>query len=122
VETGVSANRGIAVAAVAADAGHLKGGLIECHIVCLIGMGTGIVSRHGNIDRIIHCEGRVNDAAIKVSISAVAGVISSACDHIGVNPVVAGAMLRSRRRTRLHQPPHCRFRRYPPTPAIWKAD
>jgi hypothetical protein len=93
VETGVSANRGIAVAAIAADASHLKSGLIEYHIVCLIGMGTGIVSRHGNIDRIIQCERCVNDAAIKVSISAVAGVISTACDHIGVNPAVAGPIL-----------------------------
>src|SRR6266436_7563520 len=52
-------------------------------------MGTGIVSRHGNIDRTINCEGCVNDAAIKVSISAVGGVISTACDHMGANPVVA---------------------------------
>src|SRR6266403_127145 len=53
-------------------------------------MGTGIVSRHGNIDRIIQCERCVNDAAIKVSISAVAGMVSTACDQIGVNPVVVG--------------------------------
>src|SRR2546430_14591368 len=57
-------------------------------------MGTGIVSRHGNIDRIIQCERCVNDAAIKISVSAVAGVVSTACDHIGVNPVVVGPMMR----------------------------
>ena len=94
METGISANRGIAVPAITADAGHLKSGLIEYHIVCLIRMGIGIISRHGNIDRIIQCERCVNDSAIEVSVSAVAGVVSTACDHIGVNPVVAGPMLR----------------------------
>src|SRR6202158_704108 len=92
--TGVSANRSIAVSAVTPDTGHLKSGLIERHIVGLIGMGIGIVSRHGNIDRIIQRERCVNDAAIKVSGSAVASVVSTACDQIGVNPVVAGPKLR----------------------------
>src|SRR5260221_14741178 len=88
--SGFPPNGRIALPAIAADAGHLKSGLIEYHIVCLIGMGTGIVSRHGNIDRTIHCERCVNDAAIKVSISAVASMVSTACDQIGVNPVVVG--------------------------------
>ncbi len=35
-----SAGRGIAVPAITADAGHLNSGLIEHHIVCLIGVGT----------------------------------------------------------------------------------
>src|SRR5258708_1095944 len=47
-------------------------------------MGVGIVSRHGNIDRIIQREGCVNDAAIKVSVSAVAGVVAPLWDVQGI--------------------------------------
>src|SRR3977135_1289151 len=72
-ETGISANRSIAASAVAADTGHLKSGLIEFHIVPLIGVGAGIVSRHRDVDRVVQREGRVNEAAIKVSIAAAAG-------------------------------------------------
>ena len=52
----VTADRDIAVAATPADAGHLKGGLIEFHIVRLVSLGVRIVSRHGDIDRVIQCE------------------------------------------------------------------
>ena len=89
-ETGISANRSVAASAVAADTGHLKSGLIEHHIVCLISVGAGIVSRHRNVDRIVKRKGRVNEASIKVSISAVAGVIIPASDRIGANPAVVG--------------------------------
>ena len=92
-----STSRRIAASAVTSDTGHLKSGLIEYHIVCLIGMGVGIVSSHCNIDRIIQYERCVNDAAIEVSISAVAGVVSTACDQIGVNPVVVGRASREDR-------------------------
>ena len=89
-ETGISANRSIAASAVAADTGHLKSGLIELHIVRLVGVGTGIVSRHRDVDRVVQREGRVNEAAIKVSIAAVAGVVIPARDCTGVDPAVVG--------------------------------
>src|SRR5882672_7981008 len=89
-ETGISANRSIAASAVAADTGHLKCGLIELHIVRLIGVGTGIVSRHRDVDRVVQREGRVNEAAIKVSIAAVAGVVIPARDRTGADPAVVG--------------------------------
>ena len=90
VDSGTSANRDIAAATVTSDTGHLKSGLIELHIVCLIGMSGGIVSRDGNIDRVIQREGCVNDAAIKVSVSAVAGGVIPGRDPVGANPTVVG--------------------------------
>jgi hypothetical protein len=81
-----SASRGVAVPATAADAGHLNSGLIEHHIVCLISVGTGIVSRHRDVDRIVKRKRRVNDAPVKVSVSAVAGMVIPACDRTGANP------------------------------------
>ena len=89
-ETGISANRSVAASAVAADTGHLKSGLIELHIVLRIGLGTGIVSRHRDVDRVVQREGRVNEAAIKVSIAAVAGVVIPARDHIGASSALVG--------------------------------
>src|SRR5882724_7026751 len=89
-ETGVPANRSVAASAVTADTGHLKCGLIELHIVRLIGVGTGIVSRHRDVDRVVQREGRVNEAAIKVSIAAVAGVVIPARDCTGADPAVVG--------------------------------
>ena len=70
-----SAGRGIAVPAVAADAGHLMRGLIDHHVVGLLGVGTGIVSGHRDVDRIVKREGRVNEAAIGVSVATVAGAV-----------------------------------------------
>src|SRR5712691_11282209 len=90
-ETGISPNRSIAASAVAADTGHLKCGLIELHIVRLIGVGTGIVSRHRDVDRVVQREGRVNEAAIKVSIAAVAGVVIPGRDCTGADPAVVGS-------------------------------
>src|SRR6266704_6887134 len=89
-ETGISANRSVAASAVAADTGHLKSGLIELHIVRLIGVGAGIVSRHRDVDRVVQREGGVNEAAIKVSIAAVAGVVIPARDCTGADPAVIG--------------------------------
>src|ERR1700730_10054498 len=86
---GVSANRSIAASAVPANAGHLKSGLIEPHIVRLIRVGGGIVSRDRDVDRVVQPEGRVNEAAIEVSVAAVAGVVFSADDHMGANAGVA---------------------------------
>jgi hypothetical protein len=83
-----SADRVIAVPAITPDAGHLKSGLIEHHIVCLFGVGSGIVSRHRDVDRIIKRKGCVNEAPVKVSVSAVAGVVIPACDRTGANPAV----------------------------------
>jgi hypothetical protein len=90
VGTGASANCDIAASAVPSDTGHLKSGLIELDIVRLIGMGTGIVSRHRDVDWVIQREGRVNEAAVKVSVSAVTGVVIPAHDHIGAGPTVVG--------------------------------
>ena len=70
-----AASRSIAVAAVTADAGHLVRGLIEHHVVCLLGVGAGIVSRHRDVDRIVKGEGRVNEAPIGVSVSTIAGAV-----------------------------------------------
>ena len=53
-------------------------------------MGTGIVSRHRDVDRVVQREGRVNEAAIKVSIAAVAGVVIPARDCTGADPAVVG--------------------------------
>ncbi len=90
VDTGASANCDIAASAVPSDTGHLKSGLIELDIVRLIGMCTGIVSRRRDVDWVIQREGRVNEAAVKVSVSAVTGVVIAAHDHIGAGPTVVG--------------------------------
>ena len=119
-----STNRGIAAPAVTPDAGHLKSGLIERNIVCLSGVGAGIVSRNGNIDRIIQRERFVNHAAVEVSVPAAAGVVSPACDQAGVNPVMVGDMRRpggghtSTNRGIVTGPPPPPP---PPPPPIWDA-
>ena len=76
-----SASRGVAVPATTADAGHLNSGLIEHHIVCLISVSSGIVSRHRNVDRIVKRKGRVNEAPISVSVAAVAGAVLTGTDR-----------------------------------------
>src|ERR1700743_781621 len=52
-EPGIAADRDIAVAAVAADAGHLERGLVEVGVVGLIGLGAGIISGDHDVDRVV---------------------------------------------------------------------
>src|SRR4051794_3452825 len=73
----VSARCGVAVAAVTADAGHLKGGLIQMHVVYLVGVSAGIISRHRDVDRAIHRERCLDEASISKAVSAVAGVAAA---------------------------------------------
>src|SRR5207249_1433444 len=73
----ISANRGIAVPTITPDAGHLKRGLIEHHIVRLIGVGTGIVSRHRNVDRGIDYDRSMQNCSEEVAIAAIAGAVIS---------------------------------------------
>src|SRR5262245_52888872 len=44
-----SAQSGVSVTAMTTDAGHLNSALINVHIVRLVGVGTGIRSRHGDV-------------------------------------------------------------------------
>ena len=108
-----SARRGIAVPAVAADAGHLNGGLIEHNIICLISVSAGIVSRHRDVDGIVERKGRVNDAPISGSVATVAGAVLTRTDRART----AGCM-------RTASPPDAALPLppLPPTPAIWVAD
>ena len=51
----VAPRRDIGVAAVSADPRQLNGGLIDTHIVRLVGQGDGTISRlHPDIDRLVH--------------------------------------------------------------------
>src|SRR5262245_56480032 len=76
VKAYVSTQRGVAISAIAAKAGHLKYELNELHVVRLIGMDTGIGSRHGDIDRVEQRVSCVDDASVKETISAVTGLVS----------------------------------------------
>src|SRR4029077_13795796 len=67
----------VAVTAVAPDAGHLNGTLIDIHIVHLVSVGTGIVSRHHDVDRIVQDERCVRDASMKEAVAAIAGLVAS---------------------------------------------
>ena len=60
----VPAQCDVAVTAVAPDAGHLNGTLIDIHIVHLVGVGTGIVSCHHDVDWIVQDERCVRDASM----------------------------------------------------------
>jgi hypothetical protein len=62
--------------AVAPDAGHLNGALIDIHIVHLVSVGTGIVSRHRDVDRIVQDERCVRDASMKEAVAAIAGLVA----------------------------------------------
>ena len=66
----------VAVTAVAPDAGHLNGALIDIHIVHLVGVGTGIVSCHHDFDRIVQDERCVRDASMKEAVAAIAGLVA----------------------------------------------
>ena len=66
--------------AVAPQARHLKGALIDIHIVQLVSVGTGITSRYRDVDRIVQDERRVRDASVKEAVAAVPGVVASARD------------------------------------------
>src|SRR6202022_4606548 len=92
-ERAASAERDVAVTAMAADARHLQSRLIEDHVVGLIGMGVGVVSGDCDVYRIVDREGHVNDAAVKISVAAVAGVIIPA--HIVDDPVGKAGRTRS---------------------------
>src|SRR5262245_17148602 len=92
----VSSQRGVAISPVAADARHLKYGLNELHVVRLVGMDTGIGSPHGDIDRVEQCVGCIDDASVKETISAVAGLISTTRDRAAAEPAVAVLAAKSR--------------------------
>src|SRR5947208_1248241 len=76
-----SANRVIAVPAITPDAGHLNGGLIEHHMVRLISVGSGIVSRHRNVDRGIDRYRSMHHCSEEVAIATIAGAVVTGGDH-----------------------------------------
>src|SRR5262249_14180036 len=94
-KAGVAADRGIAVSTMAADARHLECGLIEHDVVRLIRLRVRMISRHRNIDRIVERDGGVNEASVKISVSAIAGMVVSGRDGIGADQAMAGGIARA---------------------------
>src|SRR5882672_9574097 len=93
----VSARCGVAVTAVSPDAGHLKGRLIQMHVVCLVGMSAGTISRHRDVDWAIHRERCVDEASIRVTVSAIAGLAAAAVYQRRLYPAVGGSGSRPER-------------------------
>src|SRR3954451_8371390 len=58
----VAAKRGVAVAAVTADAGNLDRALIEVHVVGLVSIGCGIGTGDRNVDRRVDRDIEVDEA------------------------------------------------------------
>src|SRR5271166_5451825 len=81
--------RRVAVSALTPDTGLLNAGLIEIDVVALVSAGCGIGSRHRDIDRVIQRDRLMDEAAGKGSVSAVAGAVAAAHDHVGADRPVA---------------------------------
>src|SRR5262249_27131802 len=74
----IAARCGVAVTAVTTDAGHLNGALIDIGIVRLISVAAGIGSRHRDADRVIQHERCVNEASMRETVAAIAGLVTPA--------------------------------------------
>src|SRR3954454_2414474 len=66
----VAAKRGVAVAAVTADAGNLGRALIEVHVVGLVSIGCGIGTGDRNVDRGVDRDIEVDEAAGEMAVAA----------------------------------------------------
>src|SRR5262252_4162457 len=54
-----------------------------------------MISRHRNIVRIVERDGGVNEASVKISVSAIAGMVVSGRDGIGADQAMAGGIARA---------------------------
>src|SRR5882672_771055 len=78
----------IAIAALTTQTCQLKGRLIEIHIISLVGGGTGIGSRHRDIDRVIQRERLMDKAPGKGTVAAVSGAVAAGRDDAGTDTAV----------------------------------
>ncbi len=51
-----AADRGVSISTIAANAGDLKRGLVDRHVVCLERVAAGMVARDGDVVRIVQHE------------------------------------------------------------------
>src|ERR1700737_3159609 len=63
-----AAHRTVSVAAIPSDAGHLNGGLIQIHAICLDRVSTGIIARYRDVDRVIQHDSRMDEPSIEVTV------------------------------------------------------
>ncbi len=79
----VTAQRNIAVAAVAADSGHLDRALVDVHVVDLIRFGRRIGARDRDIDWSIDRDTDIDEAPREVTAATIARAVAPGCDRVG---------------------------------------
>jgi hypothetical protein len=82
-ETGISANRSIAVPAITAITRKLAGTLMEFNRVRLMGISGAMKARHCDVDRIEHRHRSMHQRSGEVAIATIPGTVVSGRDHVG---------------------------------------
>src|ERR1700731_1252607 len=83
VHGAVTAQRNIAVTAVAADSGHLDRALVDVHVVDLIRLGRRMGPRDRDIDWSIDRDTDIDEAPREVAAAAIARAVAPGCDRVG---------------------------------------
>src|SRR5579883_207718 len=76
----------VAIAALPAHTGDLKGSLFEIHVVGLHRVSSGVSSRHRNVNRVVESKALVDHGAGKKSIATVARAVTAG-DHIRAHQI-----------------------------------
>ena len=73
----MAARRGVAVAAVSANAGDLNYGLIHVGVICLDRMNVGAIARDCDVDRVVQYEASMDEPPVERAVAAIAGLASA---------------------------------------------